>query len=99
MSAEAAFASLHTGIFQIFGRDVTVVRGQALPAAVRVVLDRNVEIFGDTSQLASRVDVVSFMSAQWLPRQGDVLAVGGEQRKIERLLSDDGYVSKAVLYG
>ncbi len=97
--ADLAFADLHTDLFDVFGRDGTVQRGAAAAVPVRVVIDRGVERYGTNGEVVATVTVVSFMVAQWVPTQGDLVVVDAWSKKVDVLDSDDGYVAKAVMYG
>jgi hypothetical protein len=97
--ADLAFADLHTDLFDVFGRDGTVQRGAAAAVPVRVVIDRGIERYGTNGEVVAIVTVVSFKAAQWIPSAGDIVTVGAWSKKVDVLDSDDGYVTKAVMYG
>ncbi|MEN1942659.1 hypothetical protein WCE55_02205 [Luteimonas sp. MJ293] len=100
---DIALMDMHEDLFEEFGVDAAVARTTAPPVAVRVVIDRGIERIGEFGQVIGRVDVASFMVAQWEPRQGDQLTwtdrLGSHSKAIESLQENDGFVAKAVLHG
>jgi hypothetical protein len=96
--SEDTFADMHADLFDELGQDGTVSRGVTAPVPVRVIIERGVQLLGEYGQVVETVDRASFLVAQWRPAQNDVLSVTGATRKVQRLLSDNGYVAKAVLH-
>ncbi len=96
-------ADMHDALFDAFGIYATVQRPPALPVPVRVVVDRGVERVGEFGTVVGRVDQVSFMVAEWQPRQGDLVEwvdrLGLHSKAVESLLENDGFVAMAVLHG
>lgn len=94
---------MHADLFEEFGVDGTVKRGDADPVPVRLVIDRGVERIGEFGTVAGRVDTASFLVSEWEPAQGDVVAwtdrLGSHSKRVESLLENDGFVAKAVLHG
>jgi hypothetical protein len=103
MSAVPPFDSMHTEhcstLFDVFGRDGTIQRGNSAAVAVRVVVDVGVEQLGEYGQVVARVTTVSFLSAQFRPRQGDVLTLPEWTKPVSSVETDDGFVVKAVMHG
>lgn len=98
MSDGIDFGPLHSKLFNVFGVDGSVVRGTDAAVPVRVVVNRSVETLGDYGKVTGRITTVDFQSAQWLPKQGDVLTIGSDVRKVDKLHGDDGYVATAVMH-
>jgi hypothetical protein len=92
------FASMHARLFDTFAVDGTVVRGASPPVAVKVIIDRSVETLGDYGKVLTTVATASFLTTQWVPKQGDVIHIGSEVKKVDKLHSDDGFVARAVLH-
>ncbi len=88
-------------LFDAFGVDGTVQRGLAVPAPVRIVVDRGVQRLGDYGQSVGLVSECSFMRSQWTPIQGDVVRwtdrYGDNIATLETTVEDDGFVAKHVM--
>ena len=97
--ADDTFDTMHADLFEAVGEDATAQRGADPAVPVRVIVDRGVVRLGEYGEAVGRVDVVSFMRDQWIPKQGDVITIGASARKVDTLEADDGFVSKASLHG
>ena len=100
------FGDMHAELFDSFGVEGTVQRGMDLPVPVVVVVDRSVAQYDDNGRVVRRVDLVSFLTAEWQALRNDRVVVpdslvmpGGFDKKVDTLESDDGFVNKAVMYG
>lgn len=97
------FGPMHASLFETFGVDATVTRGADAAVPARVVVSRDQEMLGEHGQYVQRVDVIETLVAEWTPSQGDVFAwtdrLGNHSRKVDKRISDDGFVAKAVLHG
>lgn len=96
---DPAFEAAHDALFAVFGEPAIVRRGRASPVPVRVVITYNVRELGDYSQGVSRVTTVKFRNTQWVPRPGDVLHVPDGRHRIDRIVSNDRFVTEVVLHG
>lgn len=94
-----ALSDLHLDLFNEFGQPATVVRAGAGPVPVIVVLDREARQVGEYSEAVAMVDTVSFRTAEWAPRPGDVVTTSRGDRRIDAIDAEDGYVTTAVLHG
>lgn len=104
MSFDDSFAAEElVGLYETFGIDGTVQRGASAEQPVRIVVDRGQARTGEHGQVIALVDVVRFMSAQWVPVQGDWVRwtdrLGNHNKQVDSVISDDGLEARAVLYG
>lgn len=100
MSAfDAAIAEMDATLFEVFGEDATAQRGADAPVAVRVVLTRGVERFGDYGQVVGRVTVADIRNSEWVAKPGDVLHLASGDRTVASIEADDGAVNRVVLHG
>lgn len=99
MSAEPIFDSMHADLMAEYGQPGFVARGVAPLIPVTVIIDRGVAIMDDTGRVVRRVDIVSCLNTEWQPLQGDILTVGAWSKGVDGIDSDDGFVTKAVMYG
>lgn len=97
--SDPLFDGMHEDLFDQFGQDGTIQRGAAAPVPVRVVVDEGVQRLGEYGQVVGRVTVVSFLVAQFRPRQADVVNVAGWSKPVASIDADDGFVAKVVLHG
>ena len=95
----AEFAGMHAELMADFGEAGSVVRGAAEPVPVTVIIDRGVAQTDDYGRVVRRVDIASFLVAQWQPQAGDRLTVGAWTKAVQTLEDDDGFVAKAVMHG
>jgi len=95
----AEFAGMHADLMAEFGEAGFVTRGTAEPVAVTVIIDRGVAQTDDYGRVVRRVDVASFLVAEWQPQAGDRLTVGAWTKAVQTLDDDDGFVAKAVMHG
>lgn len=87
-------------IFGVFSDVVSVKRGAGTAVTVDAVIEHGVEVLGEYGQVVNHVSMISFRNIQWRPKSGDVVTLpGGEKRGIDEINKDDGYVTRAVLYG
>lgn len=93
------FGPMHEALHGAFAVPATVTRGAAAPVSVDVVLDEGQVVTGEFGQAVGQVCVASFLVAQFRPRQGDVLTVGAQERAIDSIRKDDGFIAEAVLHG
>jgi hypothetical protein len=93
------FQDMHESLFDAFAEPATVQRGAEPAVPVDVVIDEGRQILGEFGQVVAQVRVASFRVAQFRPAANDVLTIGVTSRAVERILSDDGFVAEAVLYG
>lgn len=93
----------HAEVFDAIGVDATVQRGADAPVAVRIVPKHGRQKLGEFGQVIARQDRVDFLTAQWQPKQGDIVVwtdqLGAHTRTVATLEDDNGYVAQAVLRG
>lgn len=104
MSFDEAFAAdTLPMLYEQFGIDATVQRGEAAPVPVRVIIDYSVQQAGQGGQVLAEYDQASFMVAQWRPEKSDVLVYsnrfGPTTRRVGSIISDDGFEAKVVIRG
>ena len=105
MAFDDDFASVELPIlFEEFGHDAAVRRGDGEPAPVRVIVKRDRPLLGEYGQVIGQVTTVDFMVGQWAPEQGDLVAwsdrFGSHSRRIARVeAASNGLVARAVLHG
>lgn len=102
MSGTTPFAEIEADIaretHEAFGVDATYTHGASDPVLCRVVIDRNVEIFGDMGQVVERRTAVSFLSAEVaMPVRGAVVAASSGAWKVDKVVEDDGCVVKVLV--
>ena len=95
----AEFAGMHADLMAEFGEPGFVTRGTAEPVPVTVIVDRGVAVTDGYGTVVRRVDIASFLVAEWQPQAGDRLAIGGWTKAVHTLEDDDGFVAKAVMHG
>lgn len=96
---DAAFADMHADVMDEFGQPGLVVRGADVPVSLNVLIDRGVAQTDDYGRVVRRVDIASFLVAEWQPQAGDRLTVGAWTKSVQTLEDDDGFVAKAVMHG
>lgn len=103
MSFDDGLADMHDDLFAEYGVPAQVFRVGVLIAEPRIIVDRNVARVGEFGQVIGRMDTVSSLVPEWSPREGDrvlwIDRVGANDKPVESLLEDDGFVAKAVLHG
>ncbi len=97
--SDAVFADMHEGLFDVFARAGYVTRGTADPVPVRVVVDRGVVQTDDYGRVVRRVDIASFLAAEWQPQAGDRLTVDAWAKSVQTIEDDDSFIVKAVMHG
>ena len=95
----AEFAGMHADLMAEFGEPGFVTRGTAAPVPVTVIVDRDVAVTDGYGSVVRRVDIASFLVAEWQPQSGDRLTVGAWTKSVQTLEDDDGFVAKAVMHG
>lgn len=101
MSINTPFAAIEAEIARethaAFGVDGIYTAADGTPLPCRVVIDRNVEIFGEMGQVIDRRATVAFLSAEVpLPVRGATVVAGATMR-VDKIIEDDGVVVKVLV--
>lgn len=103
MSFPSDFVGVQAEVFDDIGVDATVQRGADAPVPVRIVVKHGRQKLGEFGQVIARQDRVDFLTAQWQPKQGDIVVwtdqLGAHTRTVASPEDDNGYVAQAVLRG
>lgn len=89
--SDIAFARMHRRLFARLGREA-LLRGVATP----VIIDRDVDIFGEHGEIVGRRDTATIPS-EALPKKGDALTVDGRSYLIDSRIEDDGHAAVCIL--
>lgn len=99
---DETLVEMHRDLFAAFGIDAVVARGAATQD-VRIVVDRDQAQLGEYGQVVARLDEIQFQVEQWQPKGGDILTwtdrLGLNSKRVDRILAQDGFVSRVVLHG
>lgn len=77
----------------------TITRGGVASAPLTLYVDDGLQDVGNHARIVGGKRVVSAMNQDWLFQRGDLVNVRGSERKVDEILSNDGIVNTAVLYG
>lgn len=90
-------------IYDEFGVDATVKRGDADPVPLRIIVSRQQRGVGEFSEAVIGVDTVRCMRDQWQFLPGDLLSwsnrFGLQSKKVEKRENEDTLESFGVLHG
>lgn len=88
---DSASATASATIGSIMGDDCVHIASDYTRTTCKAVVSRGVEIIGEYGESAGRINTLSFNRSEVTPRAGDTVTIGGDEWKLGRLLSDDGY--------
>ncbi|MGO1069728.1 hypothetical protein [Lysobacter sp. CA199] len=94
-----AFSTMDDVVFETLGVAALVQRADYPSAQPLLIVRDGVERLGEFQQVVGRARHVIARNREWVFRRGDEVALDGRIQSVEALVTDDGRVNEAALYG
>jgi len=92
-----ALAALDARIVRTFKATGVADSATLNGAACDVMIDRNVQVFGDNGEIVGPRDVATFLRSEVAPMRGGMLVVGSDTWTLEKKTTQDESLSEWIL--
>jgi len=90
-------SSLVDAVLQAFGADGTYTPTTGAPVSMRIEIKRDVMLEDEEGGAYIRRNMAFFASGQVTPKRGDTITIGDETWFVDRVESNDGYMTSVEL--